>query len=155
MTLSLDDVKKMKVQVLLSVTLISSLPHMSLQSCVTDVTSSTIAQGRNRGLLITLSSRWTIVDITMHVFYPRVSIDTLVEERCSSQELRDELTKRGLDSSGLKAALAERLEESMKSDADATAPNGANASTEPAQPAADLQAATNGSAVSHLALYSR
>ncbi|CAK0763387.1 hypothetical protein CVIRNUC_003052 [Coccomyxa viridis] len=61
------------------------------------------------------------------------------------QELRDELTKRGLDSSGLKAALAERLEESMKSDADATAPNGAIASTEPAQPA-ELQAATNGAA---------
>ena len=79
----------------------------------------------------------------------RVSIDTLVKERCSLQELRDELTKRGLDSSGLKAALAERLEESMKADADATAPNGASASTEPAQPAADLQAATNGSAVRH------
>ena len=82
----------------------------------------------------------------------RVSIGTLVEERCPLQELRDELTKRGLDSSGLKAALSERLEESMKADADATAPNGASASTEPAQPAADLQAATNGSAVSHLAL---
>lgn len=86
----------------------------------------------------------------MHRVHP-AGLNMLVKERCSLQELRDELTKRGLDSSGLKAALAERLEESMKSDADATAPNGAIASTEPAQPA-ELQAATNGAAVSHLAL---
>ena len=152
MTLSLDDVKKMKVQVLLIVPLMLLLPHMRLQSCVTDLTSSTIAQVKDPKVAITQSSRKTFVDSTMHVLNLRISIDTLVEERCSLQELRDELTKRGLDSSGLKAALAERLEESMKADADATAPNGASASTEPAQPAADLQAATNGSAVSHLAL---
>ena len=47
MTLSLDDVKKMKVQVLLIVTLIVPSPHMSLQSCVTDLTPSTTAQGRD------------------------------------------------------------------------------------------------------------
>ena len=85
----------------------------------------------------------------------RAFVGTLAREICSFQELRDELTKRGLDSSGLKAALAERLEENMKVEADAAAPNGAIASKEPAQPAADLQAAPNGSAVSQFSLCSQ
>ena len=44
-----------------------------------------------------------------------------------SQELRDELTKRGLDSTGLKAALAERLEESINAGENGQADGGAQA----------------------------
>lgn len=69
------------------------------------------------------------------------------------QELRDELTKRGLDSSGLKAALAERLEESIKAETDGAADAGAQAPVAAAaelaaQPAAAPAPAANGEAVS-------
>ena len=148
MTLSLDDVKKMKVQVLFSAShstfAIYELAIMCHRSYIP-------AQQHKEGIpnhqsLDQAVGHLSIAPCTVRNL--RISIGTLDKERCSLQELRDELTKRGLDNSGLKAALAERLEENMKADADATAPNGASASTEPAQPAADLQAATNGSAVS-------
>ena len=68
------------------------------------------------------------------------------------QELRDELTKRGLDSTGLKAALADRLEESIKTEENGQADGGAKAPTADAaqasETAAPAPAATNGELVS-------
>ncbi|CAL5219769.1 g1671 [Coccomyxa viridis] len=64
------------------------------------------------------------------------------------QELRDELTKRGLDSTGLKAALAERLEESIKAEENGQADGGAQApladAAQPSEAAAAPTAAANG-----------
>ncbi len=67
------------------------------------------------------------------------------------QELRDELTKRGLDSTGLKAALAERLEESIQGEENGQAEGGAQApladAAQPSEAAAPPAAAANGELV--------
>ena len=67
------------------------------------------------------------------------------------QELRDELTKRGLDSTGLKAALAERLEESIKGEENGQADGGAQApladAAQPSEAVAAPAAAANGEMV--------